>query len=125
MYKINGKYFIISANYSPMGRMQCARADKPYGPYETVTISTKETMGTQRAWWLQNVGLGMPVPAPGFKFKMFKPAENDFGAVPLHQGGIVDLPNGDWWGFSMMDFRSIGRTTCNLVWNVCYYTKAF
>lgn len=112
MYKINGKYFIISANYSPMGRMQCARADKPYGPYETVTISTKETMGTQRAWWLQNVGLGMPVPAPGFKFKMFKPAENDFGAVPLHQGGIVDLPNGDWWGFSMMDFRSIGRTTC-------------
>lgn len=32
-------------------------------------------------------------------------------AAPLHQGGIVDLPNGDWWGFSMMDFKSVGRTT--------------
>ena len=29
----------------------------------------------------------------------------------LHQGGIIDLPNGDWWGYSMMDFRSVGRTT--------------
>jgi xylan 1,4-beta-xylosidase len=111
MYKIKGKYFILSANYSPVGRMQCARADKPYGPYETVVISTEETMGTQRGWWHNNFGLGSPVPEPGHKFSIFKPSENDFGAVPMHQGGIVDLPNGDWWGFSMMDFRSVGRTT--------------
>ena len=31
--------------------------------------------------------------------------------MPLHQGGIVQLANGDWWGFSMMDLKSIGRTT--------------
>ena len=111
MYKINGKYYIISANYSPTGRMQCARADKPYGPYETVVISAKETMGTKRGWLTDNVGLGKPVPEPGFKFKLTPDAESYFGAVPLHQGGIVDLPNGDWWGFSMMDFRSVGRTT--------------
>lgn len=36
---------------------------------------------------------------------------NAFAAVPLHQGGIVQLPNGDWWGFSMMDVKSMGRTT--------------
>jgi xylan 1,4-beta-xylosidase len=111
MYKIKGKYYIISANYSPIGRMQCARADKPYGPYETVVISTEETMGTQRGWWVRNVSIGTPVPEPGFKFDIFKPGENEFGAVPMHQGGIVDLPNGDWWGFSMMDFMSVGRTT--------------
>lgn len=111
-YKINGKYYIISANYSPIGRMQCARADRPEGPYETVTISTKETMGTERVWGVGNVGLGTPVPEDGTKFNLWKPAANDFGAVPLHQGGIVDLPNGDWWGFSMTDFRSVGRTTC-------------
>lgn len=111
-YKINGKYYIISANYSPIGRMQCARADSPEGPYETVTISTKETMGTERVWGVSNVGLGTPVPEDGTKFDLWKPAANDFGAVPLHQGGIVDLPNGDWWGFSMTDFRSVGRTTC-------------
>jgi beta-xylosidase len=26
-----------------------------------------------------------------------------------HQGGIVDLPNGDWWGFSLTDSGAIGR----------------
>ena len=61
-YKINGKYYIISANYAPVGRMQCARADRPEGPYETVTISMKETFGTMRAMTVENVGLGSPVP---------------------------------------------------------------
>lgn len=111
LYKVNGKYYIISANFSPIGRMQCARAEKIEGPYETAVISTKETMGTERVWWINDFGLGSNVPDPGAKFDIFKPSENDFGAVPLHQGGIVDLPNGEWWGFSMMDFRSVGRTT--------------
>lgn len=112
MYKINGKYYIISANYSPTGRMQCARADKPYGPYETTVISAEETFGFRRGWLTANVGLGNPVPDPGFDFKLTPAADNYLGAVPLHQGGIVDLPNGDWWGFSMIDFMSMGRTTC-------------
>ena len=30
-YKIDGKYYIISADYSPMGRMMCARADRLEG----------------------------------------------------------------------------------------------
>jgi beta-xylosidase len=110
-YKIDGHYYIISANYAPVGRMQCARADRPEGPYETVVISSRETMGYQRGWWGTTAGLGREVPAPGTKFSMMKPDANDFGAVPLHQGGIVDLPNGDWWGYSMMDFKSVGRTT--------------
>ncbi|MBK8477115.1 MAG: glycoside hydrolase 43 family protein [Opitutaceae bacterium] len=111
IYKINGKYTIISANYAPVGRMQCARADKIDGPYETAVISARETMGTQRGWWCGNVGQRGPVPGAGAKFDLGKPGDNVFGANPLHQGGIVDLPNGDWWGFSMMDFKSIGRTT--------------
>src|SRR5574344_1872913 len=49
IYKIHGKYYIISANYSPCGRMQCARADKIEGPYETVVISAEESLGTLRA----------------------------------------------------------------------------
>ena len=110
-YKIDGKYYIISANYAPVGRMQCARADRPEGPYETVVISARETMGTQRGLQLQPIGLGRDLPGPGAAFTLAEPGGNAFGAVPLHQGGIVDLPNGDWWGFSMMDFRSVGRTT--------------
>jgi xylan 1,4-beta-xylosidase len=110
-YKINGRYYIISANYAPTGRMQCARADRVDGPYETVVIAASETLGTQRGWWVQNVGLDRPVPEPGATFQLEGPRGSYLGAVPLHQGGIVDLPNGDWWGFSMMDFRSVGRTT--------------
>jgi len=113
IYKIKGKYYIISANYSPCGRMQCARADHPYGPYETTVISAQETMGFQVGWWASNVYMGGSlVPEPGYKFKLTPPLGNRFGAAPLHQGGIVDLPNGEWWGFSMMDFMSVGRTTC-------------
>ena len=110
-YKVGGKYYIISADYAPVGRMQCARADNPEGPYETTVISARETMGTQRGLWCGNIGQRSPVPGAGTKFDISKPADNDFGAAPLHQGGIVSLPNGDWWGFSMMDFKSVGRTT--------------
>ena len=110
-YKIGGKYYIVSADYAPTGRMQCARADRVEGPYETATISARETMGTQRGWWCNNVGQRDSIPGYGAKFDIHKPGDNEFGAAPLHQGGIVDLPNGDWWGFSMMDFKSVGRTT--------------
>ena len=111
-YKIDGRYYIISANYSPVGRMTAARADRPEGPYETVTISARETMGQQRGWWLTDNGLGRPLPGPGAKLEAAESAmPNAAGAVPLHQGGIVELPNGDWWGWSMMDRKSMGRTT--------------
>ena len=110
-YKINGKYYIISANYAPTGRMQAARADHVHGPYETVVIAGKETFGTQRGWMVQNVPMGRPPPEPGATFRLAEPGGDQLGAVPLHQGGIVDLPNGEWWGFSMLDFRSVGRTT--------------
>ena len=29
--------------------------------------------------------------------------------MSLHQGGIVSTPAGEWWGFSMMDYNSVGR----------------
>lgn len=111
-YKINGKYYIFSANFSPIGRMQCARADKIEGPYETRVVCTKETFGTKRGYRVNDGIMKAPLPAPGTKFSIWNPLEYGYIAAPLHQGGIVDLPNGDWWGFSMQDFRSVGRTTC-------------
>jgi len=111
-YKIKGKYYIISADYAPMGRMQCARAESIYGPYETTAISVRETMGTECAHGVHNVGLGRSLPEAGTDFRISKPGRNNMGCATLHQGGIVDLPNGDWWGISMQDFRAIGRTCC-------------
>lgn len=110
-YKINGKYYIISADYAPVGRMQCARADKIEGPYETAVISNRETMGTQRGWWSNEYGYWSNIPKEGEKVTFSRPSDNGYYAVPLHQGGIVDLPNGEWWGFSMMDVKSAGRLT--------------
>jgi len=110
-YKIDGKYYIISADYSPVGRMQCARSNRPEGPYETAVISHRETMGTQRGCWTSNFGYWSDIPNEGDSIKLEAPSENGFYAVPLHQGGIVDLPNGEWWGFSMMDVKSAGRLT--------------
>ena len=110
-YKIDGRYYIITANYAPVGRMMAIRADSLDGPWETVQISARETMGEPLGWGVGNIGLGTDLPAAGDPVELTpSPPADRFGASPLHQGGIVELPNGDWWGFSMMDVRSMGRT---------------
>jgi len=108
LYKINGKYYITNADN---GRLQCARAADIRGPYETTVVSAKETMGTSLGWFTQNMWLDSALPAADAKLNIVKQSDQLFASVPMHQGGIVDLPNGEWWGFSMMDFRSVGRTT--------------
>jgi hypothetical protein len=105
-YKIDGRYYIISANYDPVGYMVCARADRPEGPYELTTISAEETFGQGNGWRLRGMGRG----GPGFE--LVPPRPEQMGATPMHQGGIVQTPAGEWWGFSMMDHNSIGRLTC-------------
>lgn len=112
-YKIDGKYYIISADYSPMGRMMCARADRLEGPYETRVISCRETLGTEHSTWALDMPMDGAMPEPGkWRLTTGKPNADNMGCATLHQGGIVQLPNGDWWGFSMLDFLAVGRTTC-------------
>ena len=112
IYKINGMYYILSADYSPMGRMQCARSKSIWGPYETCVISERESFGYSAAWTVNNVGLGRPVPEDGFKFKNSKPSDETLICSTIHQGGIVQAPDGKWWGVSMQDFNAVGRTVC-------------
>ncbi len=112
IYKINGMYYILSADYSPMGRMQCARSKSIWGPYETCVISERESFGYSAAWTTNNVGLGSPVPEDGFQFKTGKPEDTRLICSTIHQGGIVQAPDGKWWGLSMQDFNGVGRTTC-------------
>lgn len=104
-YKIRGKYYITSAWYAGRMRMPCARADKPDGPYEVnQEISADEDFGLGEGYRLQ--GSQQP------PFKVIPPNTNPGGRMSLHQGGIVDTPQGEWWGFSMMDYNSVGRLTC-------------
>ena len=112
IYKINGMYYILSADYSPMGRMQCARSKSIWGPYETCVISERESFGYSAAWTVNNVGLGRPVPEDGFKYKNNKPSDETLICSTIHQGGIVQAPDGKWWGVSMQDFNAVGRTVC-------------
>ena len=99
-YKIDGKYYILSANYAGGFRMPAARADHVFGPYEVnQSISKDEAFGMLPGHSLAN------------KAKPFKvnPPNPDGMPLAMHQGGIVLTPAGEWWGFSMMDFNSVGR----------------
>jgi len=100
-YKIGGKYYIVSAEYAGGFRMPAARADHVLGPYEVNrSISSHEDFGMA-----SSIRLGTP--KPPFEFWGPDPAAKH--SLAMHQGGIVHTPEGEWWGFSMMDFNSVGR----------------
>ncbi len=100
-YKINGKYLITSAWYMGAMRMPAARADRPEGPYEyNQAISIDEDFGLMKGRSLTRDGRITPA----------NPAAR--GRMSLHQGGIIQTAKGEWWGFSMMDYNSVGRLTC-------------
>ena len=103
LYKIDGRYFITSAWYSGRMRMPMARADTPYGPYEVNhAVSLDEGWGSAEGYRHR----GAPKPP----FDIVPPTTTP-GRNVLHQGGFVQTPKGEWWGFSMTDFNSLGRLT--------------
>ena len=104
-YKIGGKYFIISAWYAQRMRLPAARADHPEGPYEVnKELSADETFGLREGWRLRGNGTGPQI-------VMTPPNPAGRGHMSMHQGGVVQTPFGEWWGFSMMDANSVGRLT--------------
>ncbi|WP_221030798.1 beta-L-arabinofuranosidase domain-containing protein [Actomonas aquatica] len=105
-YKWDGRYYITSSNYDPVGYMACARADRIDGPYEVITISAQETLGTGDGYRLQGIGRG-----PFGEFTIHPRNPSSMGAIPMHQGGIVDTPSGEWWAVSMTDHNSVGRVS--------------
>jgi len=105
-YKINGKYFIITAIPGAHTPMRCARSDSLDGPWDIVTISSQESMGIGLSYRLRENRDREP------PFEILPANVNFRGGLTLHQGGIVDTPEGQWWGFSMMDHNSVGRLTC-------------
>ncbi|WP_091220308.1 glycoside hydrolase family 43 protein [Mucilaginibacter gossypiicola] len=104
-YKINGKYYITNTNYDPVCYQVCLRAENPRGPYEVNVMSAKENLGIGTGYRLDNERGTAP-------FKVKPPVENLVGAIPMHQGGIVQIQSGEWWGWSMMDHNSVGRLLC-------------
>jgi xylan 1,4-beta-xylosidase len=87
-YKINGKYYILSAWYERRMRMACARADRPEGPYEVnPEISADEDFGLAMGHRLRG-------PAPPFVISPPDPTSLDGQlAWRQHDGGHTDAPN--------------------------------
>ncbi|RYX82649.1 glycoside hydrolase [bacterium] len=103
-YKINGQYFLTSAWFLGRMRMPCARSARPDGPYEVnQAISMDEDFGLAEGYRMADNKVR--------PFEVTPPNTIDGGRNSLHQGGIVDTPTGEWWGFSMMDANSVGRLT--------------
>ena len=104
--RIGDKYFITSAWYAERMRMPAARADKPWGPYEVnQAISIDEDFGLPQGNRLTE----MWARTKPFVVQPGDPAAT--GKISLHQGGVIQTPLGEWWGYSMMDFNSLGRVT--------------
>ena len=105
-YKIDGKYFIVSAWYANRMRMPAARADKPEGPYEVnQAISIDEDFGLPQGNRLTDAW----AKSKPFVIRPGDPKRT--GQISLHQGGIIQTPLGEWWGYSMIDANSVGRMT--------------
>ena len=111
MYKINGMYHLISTDYRPNGRTLCSRAKSIWGPYETITITADETFGYHAAPLTQvPQGEQYRIGHDGTKFIIPEVDKDATACTNIHQGGIVEDQNGQWWALLMMDFHSIGRT---------------
>jgi beta-xylosidase len=103
-YKIRGRYYITSAWYAVRMRMPCARADRPEGPYEVnQAVSIDEDFGLMKGYRLRSDSTT--------PMQLWPPDPAARGQLSMHQGGIVETPGGEWWGFSMMDANSVGRLT--------------
>ncbi|MBN2698616.1 MAG: glycoside hydrolase 43 family protein [Bacteroidales bacterium] len=104
IYKIDGKVYITNTNYDPVCYQVCLRADHPYGPYEVNVMSAEENFGVAQRLRVFNTHDGPP-------FEIVRFPENYVGCIPMHQGGIVQVQSGEWWGWSMLDHNSVGRVT--------------
>lgn len=104
IYKIDGKYYITNTNYDPVCYQVCLRADNPYGPYEVNVMSAEENFGEGQRMRIFNTRGNAP-------YDIVTYPENYVGCIPMHQGGIVQTQTGEWWGWSMLDYNSVGRVT--------------
>jgi xylan 1,4-beta-xylosidase len=89
LYKINGKYYDISAIPGATTDQMVARADSIDGPWQVERMVQGESLG------ITTVAAALATP-------------NDRG-LTLHQGGMCDTSSGEWWSIIMSDHGSAGR----------------
>jgi hypothetical protein len=103
LYKINEKYFDVSAIPGAHTDQVVARADSIDGPWQVERMVQSESLGVPS----QNGVRGGRGTNQTFTITHADP--NSGGGLTLHQGGIVDTPSGEWWSIIMQDHGSVGR----------------
>jgi xylan 1,4-beta-xylosidase len=103
LYKINGKYFDVSAIPGAHTDQLVARADSIDGPWQVERMVQSECLGVPAQNSVRG-GLGT-----NQTFTVIHSNPNSGAGLTLHQGGIVDTPSGQWWSVIMQDHGSIGR----------------
>ena len=103
LYKINGKYFDVSAIPGAHTDQVVARADSIDGPWQVERMVQGECLGVPT----QNSVRGGR--GTNETFAIIHNDPNSGGGLTLHQGGIVNTPSGEWWSIIMQDHGSIGR----------------
>jgi beta-xylosidase len=107
LYKIHGKYVLTSAWWDGPMRMPTARADKLTGRWEVnQDVSDGEDFGLEQGYRLAPEPRDRTTPPP---YSISSPNPSVRGRNAIHQGGIIETPTGEWWGYSMMDANSVGR----------------
>lgn len=115
LYKINGKYYDVSAIPGAHTDQAVARADSIDGPWEVERMVQGESLGVPTQNGVRGGrggfgGRGTPGGRGGSPSFTIVPSDpNAGGGLTLHQGGIVDTPSGQWWSIIMQDHGSIGR----------------
>jgi xylan 1,4-beta-xylosidase len=103
LYKINGKYFDVSAIPGAHTDQVVARADSIDGPWQVERMVYSESLGVPSQNGVRG-GRGT-----NQTFTIVRSDPNSGGGLTLHQGGIVDTPSGEWWSIIMQDHGSAGR----------------
>jgi beta-xylosidase len=103
LYKINGRYFDVSAIPGGHTDQVVARADSMDGPWQVERMVRSESLGVPSQNGVRG-GRGT-----NQTFTITRSDPNSGGGLTLHQGGIVDTPSGEWWSIIMQDHGSIGR----------------
>lgn len=107
LYRIDGRYVLLSAipgGHTPMVGVTAPTLDGPWA-YDTLVAGAHLGVHTGNALRVRGQGTGEPT------FEAVAQDPNTGGGLTLHQGAIVDTPEGEWWSIIMQDHRSLGRVS--------------
>lgn len=107
LYEIDGRYVLLSAipgAHTPMVAVTAPTLDGPWA-YDTLVAGAHLGVHTGNALRTRGQGTGQVT------FEAVERDPNTGGGLTLHQGAIVDTPEGEWWSIIMQDHRSLGRVS--------------